>query len=129
MLLVRRQLDRRSERWLASDQEGTQMSVPTVDDRALVQMLLDEASDAELIFYLARSDGPRALKDLLECIRDAEQLSIDDLWYNIGIVREKKREAQLCPMNRVFRRLMGSDAAPGVVSLASKDLRFGSSLH
>jgi hypothetical protein len=101
------------------------MSAAAADRDALVQILLDEASDADLIFYLARSDGVHALKDLLECIRDAEQLSIEDLWYNIGVVRKKKRNAQMYPMNRVFRRLMGSDAVPVAESIASDT----SSLH
>jgi hypothetical protein len=105
------------------------MSAVAVDKNALVQVLLDEASDADLMFYLARADGLHALKDLLECIRDAEQLSIEDLWYNIGVVRKKKRDARMCPMNRVFRRLMGSDAVPVVESIASDNPRISSSLH
>lgn len=96
------------------------MSAAAVDRNALVQILLDEASDADLI---------HALKDLLECIRDPEQLSIEDLWYNIGVVRKKKRDAQMCPMNRVFRRLMGLDAVPVAWSIASDTSRLYSSLH
>jgi hypothetical protein len=82
------------------------MTAAAEQKKTLVQTLVDEASDVDLVCYLARSGGEIALKDLLECVRDAERLSVDDLLYNISVVRTKKTEAYACPMHRVFRRLM-----------------------
>ena len=48
-----------------------------IEKQVLVQTLVDEASDIDLVCYLARSGGETALKDLLECIRDAEGLSLE----------------------------------------------------
>jgi hypothetical protein len=79
------------------------------DKQTLVQMLIDEASDVDLVCYLAHSGGAASLQDLLECIRDAESLPVDDLLHNIAIVRKKKVEASACPMSRIFRRLMRPD--------------------
>jgi len=89
------------------------------EKQALVQTLVDEASDVDFVCYLARSGGETALKDLLECIRDAECLSMRDLLYNIGMVRQKKSEAYACPMRRVFQRLMRSDIIPDISSMPS----------
>ena len=91
-----------------------------IEKQALVQTLVDEASDVDLVCYLARSGGETALKDLLECIRDAECLPISDLLYNIGVVRQKKNEAYVCPMHRVFQRLMRSDIIPVISSMPNE---------
>jgi hypothetical protein len=98
---------------------GGSMNAAT-EQKALVQTLVDEASDVDLVCYLAHSGGEIALKDFLECIRDAETLSIDDLLHNIGVVRQKKTEAYACPMHRVFRRLMRSDTIPSVSSMPTE---------
>lgn len=80
----------------------------TAEDRraSLVRLLLDEASDVDLVCYLARSGGDALLRDLLESIRDIEFLSTEDLLYNINLLREKKAEASSYPMHSVFQRLM-----------------------
>jgi hypothetical protein len=91
-----------------------------IEKQALVQALIDQASDVDLVCYLARSGGESALKDLFECIRDAECLSTNDLLYNIGVIRQKKSEAYACPMRRVFQRLMRSDIVPGISGMPSE---------
>ena len=73
---------------------------------ALVRLLLDEVSDVDLVCYLARSGGDALLRDLFESVRDAEFLSVEDLLYNIRMVRQKKAEASSYPMLPVFQRLM-----------------------
>lgn len=73
---------------------------------ALVRVLLDEVSDVDLVCYLARSGGDALLRDLFESVRDAEFLSVDDLLFNIKLVRQKKQEASSYPMLPVFQRLM-----------------------
>ena len=92
------------------------MSAATNEKALLVQTLVDEASDVDLVCYLAHSGGMPALKDLLECVRDADGLSVEDLHYNVSLVRQKKSEALECPMYRVFRRLMRSDAPLPVIA-------------
>ena len=92
----------------------------TLEKRVLVQTLLDEASDVDLVCYLAHSGGETALKDLLECIRDAEWLRVEDLLHNIDIVRQKKSEAQVSPMHRVFRRLTRSDVGSVISSIPNE---------
>ena len=90
-----------------------------IEKQALVQTLVDEASDVDLVCYLARCGGEAALKDL-ESIRDAECLPIRDLLYNISVVRQKKSEAYVCPMRRVFQRLMRSDIVPVISSMPNE---------
>jgi hypothetical protein len=92
------------------------VSAATSEKASLVQALVDEASDVDLVCYLAHSGGTTALKDLLECVRDADDLSVEDLHYNVSLVRQKKSEALECPMYRVFRRLMRSDAPLPVIA-------------
>lgn len=88
------------------------MNAATDEKTSLIQTLVDEASDLDLVCYLAHSGGATALKDLLECIRDADALSTEDLLYNIGVVKQKKNEACGCAMHRVFRRLMRLETVP-----------------
>ena len=96
----------------------------------LIQTLLDEASDVDLVCYLAHSGGATAMKDLLESVRDADSLSNEDLMHNIGVVRQKKDEARACPMHRVFRRLMKSDAMPVVPDMTTgNELGLEARLH
>jgi hypothetical protein len=101
-----------------------------IEKQVLVQTLVDEASDIDLVCYLARSGGETALKDLLECIRDAEGLSLDDLLYNIDLIRRKKNEAYGSPMRRVFQRLTRPEVVPAIASMQN-DLVFasGAKLH
>lgn len=82
------------------------MTAASTETNSLITQLIDEASDVDLVCYLAHSGGPDLLKDLFECIRDARSLSVDDLLYNIDILQQKKVEASLHPMGRVVRRLM-----------------------
>jgi hypothetical protein len=82
------------------------MHVEQSDKSSLVQVLVEEASNVDLICHLAHTGGSEALRDLLECVRDAEFLSTDALLYNISVVRQKTAEAHACPMNRVFGGLM-----------------------
>jgi hypothetical protein len=91
-----------------------------IERQSLVQTLVDEASDVDLVCYLVRSGGEAALKDLLECIRDAECLTINDLLYNIGIVRQKKSEASVWPMRHAFQRLMRSDVIPAISAMQNE---------
>lgn len=101
-----------------------------LEKRSLVRTLVEEASDVDFICYLARSGGEAALKDLLECIRDAECLSTNDIAYNIKIVRKKKIEAHQCPMRFVFQRLMRPDVVPNVANEMNEEaLRPASRLH
>jgi hypothetical protein len=105
------------------------MNMATERQKALVQTLLEEASDVDLVCYLARSGGETALKDLLECVRDAESLSTDDLLHNIGVVRQKKIEAHACPMHRVFRRLMKPEMMPLVPNVPHDGALAAARLH
>ena len=91
-----------------------------IEKQVLVQTLVDEASDVDLVCYLARSGGDTALKDLFECIRDAESLPISDLLYNIDVIRQKKSEAYVCPMRRVFQRLTRGDVIPGISGMPNE---------
>jgi hypothetical protein len=93
-----------------------------IERRSLIKMLIDEASDVDLVCYLARSGGGAALRDLLECVCDAEALPIDDLLYNVDVLRRKKSEAYLCPMRRVFQRLMRSDAVPVISNMSNEEV-------
>jgi hypothetical protein len=79
----------------------------------LVEALLDEVSDIVLICYLAYSCGEKGLRDLFEALKDGEALSIEDLRYNLEIVRQKKGEAYRDPMRPVFERLMRLDGGQG----------------
>lgn len=102
----------------------------TAEKNSLIEALLDEASDVDLVCYLARSGGDAALKDLLECMRDAESLSTDDLRHNLDVVRQKTAEAHACPMHRVFRRLMKAETMPVVPGMAAQNgLGVSGSLH
>jgi hypothetical protein len=91
-----------------------------IERRSLVQTLVDEASDVDLVCYLVHSGGEAALKDLLECIRDAECLPINDLLYNIGIVRQKKRETTVWPMRDAFQRLIRSDVVAAISAMQNE---------
>jgi hypothetical protein len=100
------------------------------EKKSLVRTLIDEASDVDLVCYLARSGGETALKDLLECVRDAEGLSKEDLLHNISVVRQKKTEAYACPMYRVLRRLIRSDPMPVVSGMEDRaELGAAARLH
>lgn len=85
------------------------MSAPSNDRELLIDTLVEEASDVDLVCYLAHSGGRELLKDLFECIRDAKALSKEDLLYNIGMLKQKKVEAHQSPMQPVLRRLMRPD--------------------
>jgi hypothetical protein len=93
--------------------------------KRLIETLVDEASDVDLVCYLAHSGGATLLKDFLECIVDAEFLSVDDLLHNIGIVRQKKSEAFDDPLYQVFQRLMKSEGH-GVISARMTEGRLAS---
>jgi hypothetical protein len=109
---------------------GSLMTVAADEKTFLIQTLLDEASDVDLVCYLAHSGGATAMKDLLESVRDADSLSNEDLMHNIGVVRQKKNEARACPMHRVFRRLMKSDAMPVVPDMTTgNELGLEARLH
>jgi hypothetical protein len=88
------------------------MNEATKEMKSLVQTLVDEASDVDLVCYIARSGGSAALKDLLECVLSAESLSADDLLHNICVVRQKKSEMLAWPLHHVFRRLMRPSVNP-----------------
>jgi hypothetical protein len=94
---------------------GPVVNTAAEERKRLIGTLIDEASDVDLVCYLAHSGGATLLKDFLQCIRDAEVLPVDDLLHNIAIVRRKKREAFADPLYQVFHRLMKS-ASNGVVS-------------
>lgn len=79
-----------------------------MEKSSLVQILIEEVSDVDLVCYLAHCGGSPVLKDLFECVRDADGLSIEALVYNIDLVRKKKEEARGSPLLRVFQRLMRS---------------------
>ena len=82
------------------------MNTAAEERKRLIETLIDEASDVDLVCYLAHSGGPALLKDFLQSIRDAEFLSVDDLLHNIAILRQKKSEALGDPLYQVFHRLM-----------------------
>jgi hypothetical protein len=108
---------------------GIWMTAVTVDKEGLVRVLIEEANDAALMFYLARSNGPHLLKDLLECIHDSDHLSAADLEYNIQTLRKLKSQAYVCPVTRVCRRMMESTAVPVEAPLADPSTVSTSSLH
>jgi hypothetical protein len=86
------------------------MDIDKDERMTLVQTIINEASNIDLLFYLARTDGEAAVRDLMECIRDVEKLDVTDLLYNISVLRQKKAEAHGCHMVPVFRRLLKSDS-------------------
>jgi hypothetical protein len=120
-----------SARWgsFSGTEEGVPMSAAMKEKKSLVQTLVDEASDVDLVCYLVRSSGVTALKDLFECVRDAESLSADDLLYNINLVRQKKIEACACPLHPVLQRLMRSDALPVISSMDETEFTRTPRLH
>lgn len=71
----------------------------------LIEALIREASDVDLICYLARTQGPAVVQDLLECIADAHALSEEDLFHNLQVVLKKKREASADPTAKALHRL------------------------
>jgi hypothetical protein len=103
------------------------VNAPADQKKSLVQTLVNEVSDVGLVCYLAHSGGQTLLKDLFECIRDAESLSLDDLLYNISIVRQKKIEASKYPMYLVFRSLMNPNrvGAPSLTDSVVSSRRGG----
>jgi hypothetical protein len=105
------------------------MTAGTVDKAGLVRILIEEADDAALMFYLAGSDGPHLLKDLLECIHDSDHLSAADLEYNINILRKLKSQAHVCAVTRACRRMMESNTVPIEAPRADTSTVSSSSLH
>lgn len=106
------------------------MNAPTDDKPSLIQTLVDEASDLDLVCYLVHSGGVTVLQDLLECIRDADDLSIGDLHYNIAVVRQMKSRASASPMHRIFRRLMKHEPLPVAEAMPPpNDEAVGARLH
>ena len=80
--------------------------------KLLIEALIREASDVDLICYLARTEGPSVVQDLLECIADAHALSEEDLFYNLQVVLQKKREASARPMAKAPHRLTAIQPDP-----------------
>lgn len=111
------------------------MNAASAGKQSLIQTLLDEASDVDLVCYLAHSGGSELLKELFECLRDAEGLSEEDLSYNVDLLRQKKIEAHANPMRPVIRRLMRPYAVatynlPRVSGISTEgELQPSASLH
>jgi hypothetical protein len=95
---------------------GPAVNTAAEERKRLIDTLIDEASDVDLVCYLAHSGGASLLKDFLQCIRDAEFLSVDDLLHNIGTVRQKKSEALADPLYQVFHRLMNPESIGAVAA-------------
>ena len=51
----------------------------------LIESLIREASDVDLICYLARTEGPSVVQELLEAVADAHALSEEDLLFNLQV--------------------------------------------
>ena len=100
------------------------MAPPNRERTLLIEALIREASDVDLICYLARTGGPSVVQDLLEAIADAHSLSEDDLFFNLQLVLEKKREAAAHPMAKALHRLT---AAPP--DRVAKPLTNGAAVH
>ncbi len=92
------------------------MNTAAEERKRLIETLIDEASDVDLVCYLAHSGGATLVKDFLQCIRDVEFLSVDDLLHNIAIVRQKKSEASADPLYQVFHRLMNPEGNGAVAA-------------
>lgn len=71
----------------------------------LIEALIREASDVDLICYLARTEGRAVVQDLMECIADAHSMSEENIFHNLQVVLKKKREASAHPMSQALRRL------------------------
>ena len=59
------------------------MTASAREKTLLIEALIGEASDVDLIWHLARTDGLTAVQDLLECIADAHALPEEDLFHNL----------------------------------------------
>jgi hypothetical protein len=82
------------------------MATPDQEKRILLKMLIAEAGDVDLICYLARTEGPEVVRDLLESIADAHALPAEDVLHSLRIVREKKMEASGHPVFAALHRLL-----------------------
>lgn len=82
------------------------------EKKLLIEALVREASDVDLICYLARVGGPSVVQDLLECIADAHSMSEEDIFHNLQVVLKTKREAASHPMAKALHRLTSAPPKP-----------------
>ncbi len=75
---------------------GPAVNTAADERKCLIETLIDEASDVDLVCYLAHSGGATLLKDFLQCVRDAEFLPVDDLPAFIAKLRDQTGVAARC---------------------------------